>query len=176
MRHASLWGGDKHPWLDAGLTTPTHFVGVEAKRFEPFDEERERRGFSEAYDRPVWGDAMGPFEAMRDSLRRDPTLFRHLNAVQLVKHAFGLVTEGKRLNKRPALVYLFAEPAHLYGNTIPDEAKQRHRAEIAAFAGAVAGAEVAFHSLSYREWLESWLEGPVADHAAAVHSAFQPWA
>ena len=36
--------------------------------------------------------------------------FRHLDAAQLVKHAFGLVTEARRLPRRPVLFYLYVEP------------------------------------------------------------------
>jgi hypothetical protein len=39
---------------------------------------------------------MKPFQAMRDRLRDQPDLYRHLHAAQLVKHAFGLRTLASR--------------------------------------------------------------------------------
>lgn len=99
---------------------------------------------------------MLPFTVMRDSLRAGTSRFAHLDAAQLVKHAFGLVTEGRRLRKAPVLLYLFAEPAHRGGATIPPDALARHRTEIAIFADSVAGAEVRFAACSWREWLAVW--------------------
>ena len=68
------WTGGRHPWLDAIVLTDTHLLGVESKRYEPY-RDRKRVSFSEAYDRPVWGDGMGPFERMRDRLRSGETRF-----------------------------------------------------------------------------------------------------
>ncbi|RDE04960.1 hypothetical protein [Sphingomonas aracearum] len=94
--------------------------------------------------------------AMRDTLRAGATTFVHLDAAQLVKHAFGLVTEGRRLGKVPVLFYLYAEPERRGSVVVSPEALQRHRAEIADFAIAVAGAEVRFAACSWREWLVGW--------------------
>lgn len=163
------WSGGKHPWLDAWVETPETITGVESKRFEPF-RDRKKVELSNAYDRKVWHDRMGPFEAMRDSLRSRPEQFESLDAAQLVKHAFGLVTEGRRKEKQPYLIYLFAEPREYAAQ------RQSHRQEIARFAAAVNGAEVGFGAISYRDWLASW---PDADpelvaHRAAIIERFQP--
>ena len=166
------WRGGRHPWLDAAITTRERIIGVESKRFEPF-RDRGVVSFSEAYDRDGWGKQMAPFTTMRDRLRAGTPSFAHLDAAQLVKHALGLVTEGRRLEKAPVLLYLLAEPAHRGGTAIPPEALARHRAEIAAFAGAVAGAEVRFASCSWREWLAVW-PGATRTHAAALASHFWP--
>lgn len=169
------WSGGRHPWLDAIVETPKQLVGVESKRFEPF---RDRKGvsLSTAYDRPVWGTSMGPFEEMRDRLRSGAELFEHLDAAQLVKHAFGLVTDGGRKRKMPVLVYLFAEPAALGGRPIDPAAHARHRVEIERFAQAVRGAAVSFHSISYRGWIGSWADHGhrVAEHGSAIVARFAP--
>lgn len=169
------WRGGRHPWLDAAVETPAMLIGVESKRFEPF-RDRKAASLSEAYDRPVWGDAMRPFENMRDRLRREPNLFRYLDAAQLVKHAFGLVTDGRRKLKSPSLAYLFAEPADLGGRVITTQVREAHRSEIEIFATAVQGAEVSFHSSSYREWFETWdsEQSEPAVHAQAIMSRFRP--
>ena len=169
------WSGGRHPWLDAVVETPDMIIGVESKRYEPF-RDRKHASLSEAYDRPVWGDQMGPYEMMRDRLRKDPTAFRYLDAAQLVKHAFGLVTEGVRRQKSAALVYLYAEPSELAGKPIPQVALEAHRTEIAKFHSEVVGAAVGFHAISYREWLESWVETSTQAvvHAEALVSQFAP--
>lgn len=83
------WSGGTHAWLDCLVTTPSAFIGIESKRFEPFRHKR-RPEFSDAYWRPVWGGRMRGYESIRDELRGEPDRYRHLAAAQLVKHAFGL--------------------------------------------------------------------------------------
>lgn len=63
---------------------------------------------------------MGPYQIVKDRLRSGDEKFEFLNGAQLVKHPFGLVTEGRRKSKRPHLVYLFAEPAECVGRRIDD--------------------------------------------------------
>lgn len=169
------WPGGRHPWLDAIIETDTHLVGVESKRYEPY-RDRKSVSLSTAYDRPVWGNGMGPFERMRDRLRSGEARFEYLDAAQLVKHAFGLVTDARRRNRKPALLYLYAEPSQLGGAAMPVAAVQAHRREVATFAAEVSGAEVEFSAVSYREWLASWAtcRADVAAHALAIGGAFEP--
>jgi hypothetical protein len=119
---------------------------------------------------------MVPFEAMRDTLRSEGEQFRFLDAVQLVKHAFGLVTEGRRKNKRPYLVYVFAEPQEYGSHTIHEVDKRAHREEISRFTVDVRGAEVGFGAMSYREWMETWpsLDSELLAHRAAIIERFHP--
>lgn len=169
------WSGGRHPWLDAFVETSGQILGIESKRFEPF-RDRKSISLSPAYDRPVWGASMGPYEEMRDRLRSGTELFRYLDAAQLVKHAFGLVTDGARKGKRPVLVYLYAEPAARNGQPIDRAAFASHRREIGRFAEAVRGAAVAFESISYREWIASWAGcvAEVAEHGTALLRRFAP--
>ena len=146
------WSGGRHPWLDAVVETPGSLIGVESKRFEPYRDTK-TVNLSDAYDRPVWGNEMRPFEAMRDLLRSSNVRYDYLDAAQLVKHAFGLVTQGRKLNKSPVLLYLYAEPAERAGHPIATEVFERHRSEVRDFARRVQGAAVRFGSCSYREWL-----------------------
>lgn len=167
------WRGGKHPWLDAMVETATAIIGVESKRYEPY-RDRKRVKLSSAYDRPVWGDEMHGYERMRDQLRRGDIGFVQLDATQLVKHAFGLITESQRRRKRPILLYLFAEPPSVA--TKAGELFRRHRDEITRFGTEVAGSAVAFAACSYREWLATWADSvpEVQDHGRAVATAFQP--
>lgn len=167
------WRGGRHPWLDAAVETSSHLIGVESKRYEPFRDAK-AVSLSDAYDRDVWGGGMAPFEAMRDALRGGDTSFAYLDAAQLVKHAFGLVTEGRRTNKLPVLLYLFAEPAARGQAVISAETLRRHRAEISAFAAMIAGADVRFASCSYVEWFAGWAGAEQRAHAAALVERFAP--
>lgn len=166
------WRGGRHPWLDASVETATHVIGVESKRFEPFRDVKTVH-LPPAYDGGTrgWGENMAPFASMRDALRSGAQRFRYLDGAQLVKHAFGLVTEGGRLGKRPVLVYLYAEPSRRGSTPISPQAIELHRAEIARFAAAVSGAEVRFAACAYGEWLREWT-GDAAAHAQALRVEF----
>jgi hypothetical protein len=169
------WSGGRHPWLDAVVETKRQLIGIESKRFEPY-RNHVAPSFSNAYKRKVWGEKMAPYEAMRDALRSREQRFECLDAAQLVKHAFGLVTDGVRKGKEPLLVYLFAEPASLGGRPIPTPTSLQHRDEILRFSTAVKGARVGFRAISYREWLGTWPSppDPVGIHGKAVMERFQP--
>lgn len=98
-----------------------------------------------------------------------------ISTPQLVKHGFGLVTDARRHARRPVLLYLFAEPATLRGKPIDAATKAAHRAEVAQFAAAVAGADVRFAALSYRDYLANWPDEPaLTAHRAAVMDRFAP--
>jgi len=168
------WSGGHHPWLDVGVETDGQLIGIESKRYEPF-RDRKSANFSAAYSRPVWGGAMGAFEAMRDSLVQGRA-FVFLDAAQLVKHAFGLRTQAQATDRRAVLCYLYAEP-HAYpdGRPVSRAAIDGHRAELATFSAEVSDAlaEVAFCSLSYADLMEHWSHSPaLADHAVAMAARF----
>ena len=175
------WRGGRHPVLDCLVTTPSAFIGIESKRFEPFRHKR-KPVFSDAYWRPVWGGRMRRYESIRDELRGEPGRYRHLDAAQLVKHAFALRTAVHKPDRRvlaPILCYIYAEPQYWPSSGAPvgEEAHGRHRRELERFAAAVADDEVAFVSCSWRSLLETWTRhknGGVRAHAAAVVTRFAP--
>ncbi len=169
------WRGGTHPWLDAFAVTASHVIGIESKRYEPYRDEK-KVDFSDAYDRAVWGAQMSPFETMRDELRSGAVRYELLDAAQLVKHAFGLVTEAGRQRKEAALIYLFAEPAQIKDRPIAIERFRQHRAEIADFKERTRGAAVTFAACSYREWLAHWppQDEGLAAHRDAILNRFSP--
>ena len=176
------WRGGRHPWLDCLVVTGTALVGIESKRYEPFRGPNPAR-FSDAYWRPVWGERMTGYEGVRDALRENAHLYAHLDAAQLVKHAFALRTQvhraGPHRGLRPVLLYLFAEPLVWpgTGRLLDAEGKVRHRREVASFARRVHGDEVRFVSCSYSRLLEAWSSAGDEDtrsHAEAVMSCFFP--
>lgn len=163
------WSGGRHPWLDAAVETPKYLIGIESKRHEPF-RDRKIAKLSQAYDRDVWGNGMAPWTTMRDTLRAAPATFHHLDAAQLVKHAFGIVTEARRSGKMPILVYLYAEPTD---RPPSKEALAKHRIEIEDFSSAVNGAVVRFVACRWTEWLDRFV-GDAAAHAARIRDRFHP--
>lgn len=165
------WSGGRHPWLDAAVITETHLIGVESKRHEPFRDTK-AASFAPAYARPVWRENMERFGQMRIALQSGAVTFRHLDAAQLVKHAYGLVTEARRLGKRPVLFYIYAEPGSRAGVPIPQAQITLHRDEIMAFAREVAGDEVEFASSNYQTWFSGWKDTGVAKHAEKLRSTF----
>lgn len=166
------WAGGRHPWLDAVIETPAHLIGVESKRFEPY-RDKKTVSLSAAYDRPIWGEGMEPVERMRDDLRIGAVRYDHLDAAQLVKHAFGLLTQARVQSRSPVLFYLYAEPAEVGGKPISAATLDRHRAEVEDFRRRVAGADVAFASGDYREWLAQF-HGETKAHARALLERFAP--
>lgn len=160
------WRGGRHPWLDAAVETRSSLIGVESKRYEPFRDQKSANLY-EAYDRDVWGDGMEQWCQMRDDLRAEPKRYRYLDAAQLVKHAFGLVTEGRRMGKKPVLLYLFAEPSDAGSASVFSE----HRAELDNFAGQVANGRVRFASCSWAEWLDTF-SGYAKQHADVMRRTF----
>ncbi len=171
------WSGGRHPWLDAYVETKTHIIGIESKRFEPF-RGRKLVNFSEAYWRPVWGDQMVQFEKMRDELASGNAQFVRLDAVQLVKHAFGLRAEAQRTRKVAVLVYLYAEPeAWPDGKLIAAKDSEHHEFEIERFGSQVVGSEVLFKSLTYKKLLgtlSSSRDAGICNHADRIAEVFRP--
>lgn len=172
------WRGGRHPWLDAVIETSTHLIGIESKRYEPFRQKNEGT-FSSTYWRPIWGDAMEPFESVRDRLAAGLLTYERLDAVQLVKHAFGLRTQGNKRGKSPVLIYLYAEPQNWPdGRAIEEEPRQQHRDEMEAFGREVAGAQTRLATCSYRELLAAFMSSPdlvVAEHGARIQKDFKPY-
>lgn len=169
------WVGGRHPWLDAAIVTPTTLVGVESKRYEPF-RPRKAVAFSEAYDSRDWGPGMARFTAMRQILTEGSHSYRHLDAVQLVKHAYGLRTQGTKRARGAVLVYLYASPLQwANGKPVDPEAFARHEAEIADFAERVRGDAVTFAPLRWSALLSDWRGSDgLAAHADAVARRFGP--
>ena len=166
------WKGGRHPWLDAFIETKDAIIGVESKRYEPF-RDKKAVNLSQAYWRKVWGENMKSYENLRDQLTNKTIGFEYLDATQLIKHAFGLITEARRKNKTPILFYLFAEPKTLRGKEISAKIFTAHREEAKLFRDLVKGDEVKFDFSSYREWLENF-EGAPKQHAANIFAKFAP--
>jgi hypothetical protein len=173
------WAGGRHPWLDVLIETSTHLIGVESKRFEPFRSGK-RGSLSDTYWRGVWGDKMGPVEAVRDALRDGAPDLNALDATQLVKHMFGLRSESHRRSpvKPAALVYLYCEPDRWPdGRAIGPVRRTMHATSVGRFGAAVGGAEVGFCGLAYKALFASWsahASAEIRSHAEVVQQRFLP--
>ncbi|MFN3724524.1 MAG: hypothetical protein ACK4VZ_15980 [Paracoccaceae bacterium] len=167
------WSGGRHPWLDVGIVTHTTLVGVESKRYEPFRPAKQT-GFSEVYDRPVWGPNMARYTALAQALIAGTADFRALDAVQLVKHAYGIRTRAQKRALGAVLVYLYAEPeAWASGKPVDPARKAQHRDEIARFAETVAGDDVVFVPINWGDLLWHWDRVPaLRAHVAALRARF----
>ena len=171
------WAGGRHPCLDVLIGCADALVGVESKRYEPYLTNK-TPALSNAYWRPVWGERMRGVERVRDGLRGRLPAFRHLDATQLVKHAFGLRSAAARSGRAATLVYLHREPRSWPdGRPIPDDEHALHRTEVERFAEMVAEDEVMFVHLTWSELLTSWAaceNDEVRRHAAAVVGTYGP--
>ncbi len=170
------WSGGRHPWLDVAISTDTTLIGIESKRYEPFRPAK-ASGFSEVYDRPVWGENMARHIRLMHDLVAGRVVFQALDAVQLVKHALGLRTRAEKRALGAVLVYLHAEPPLWAGSGKPvDPARiALHRREVAQYAGLVRGDQVAFVALRWADLVADWAAKPaLAPHAAALTARFGP--
>ena len=172
------WTGGHHPWLDAVVESQDFLIGIESKRYEPFESTRVRAEvpFSEAYWRDEWGKGMHPYQWVRDGLAHRPNLFQYVNAAQLVKHAFGLRTQSMKRGVQAVLAYVYAEPSTWPdGVPISQHAHAAHVEEVRCFARMVAGAEVQFMHFSYGELVRTFAASTLEDvreHAAHLCERF----
>lgn len=171
------WSGGRHPCLDVLIRTPTHLIGVESKRYEPF-RAKAPPILADAYWRPLWGDRMAGYEHVRDSLRSGKLKFSYLDAAQLIKHALGLRTaiHNAHKGKQAILFYLHAEPQRWpNGSSVGESGRQLHAREIYQFSSLVGLDEVRFVSCSYQALLANWsrdVDPRVRAHAEALRMSF----
>lgn len=167
------WKEGRHPWLDVGLESATTLVGIEARRYEPFRPAK-ASGFAEIYDRPVWREKLPRFTALRDDLVKGNVGFECLDAVSLIKSAYGLWTRAEKRATGAVLVYLYADPQRwASGKPVDPALKARHRKELAEFSRLIAGDGVSFVRLRWADLLASWAAEPaLADHVAGLRGMF----
>lgn len=174
------WHGGRHPCLDVLIETRDALIGIESKRFEPY-RAKQRAALSKAYGRDVWGNRMVGFTSVREAFEKGEE-FAHLDAAQLIKHAYGLrsavAAAGPLAGRRPFLIYLHGEPAAWPdGKKISPVAHSKHRDELSRFASRVSGDEVTFLSMTYADLLSGWRVGSsaqLAEHADRISQRFFP--
>jgi hypothetical protein len=137
------------PNLDVLAEGPDAVTGIESKCLEVLS--RHIANFAPAYDAEIIDHRrQSAWFRVMQTLVETPTAYTWLDAAQLIKHAFGLTHTFP--NHRVNLLYLFWEPSNAEAHPV----YAAHRAEIARFAEAVAGATPHFMALSYPELWETW--------------------
>jgi hypothetical protein len=144
------------PNLDVALRLADgRCIGIESKFTEWHEPRRPAKiRFKEKYfpaGLPLWTSRGLPAcQALAQEIQHGHTRYRFLYATQLLKHALGLATQCRAFG----LVYLYYEWS--------GPAAREHRRELAHFAGR-AGAELAFHWLSYQELFQRLKQTPGVD-------------
>lgn len=167
------WTGGRHPWLDVGIETSTTLIGIESRRYEPFRPGKQA-GFAELFDRPEWRQTMPAYTKMRDDLVAGKVDFDAVNAVELIKLAYGIQTRAEKRAVGGVLVYLYAEPKRWANGKPVDPARiEQHRKEVAKFARMVAGDAVVFVAIRWSDLLNQWAQLPALKaHATALRERF----
>lgn len=138
------------PNLDILLENGKEVIGIESK-FTEFLVKHPSE-FADKYKKEWPGAAYYCEEMCR--IINQPQLYFHLNAAQLIKHAFGLTNTYNQ--KNVTLLYLYWEPANPESNCI----FAKHREEINEFAERVKGSTPKFEAMSYPELWQLWRKNP----------------
>lgn len=140
------------PNLDLVAEAAKYVVAVESKCLEHFG--RKTPKFADAYRDEITDERRnGPWFAEMLRLRDRPDAYQHLDAAQLIKHAFGLANTFKGIEV--TLLYLFWEPA----NSNQWSLLNKHRTEVESFAARVRGGFPRFTWMTYPDlWAD--MRGP----------------
>lgn len=155
--------------LDVVAHDDHQVIGVESKLLETLGSKK--AAFAPAYDALQSQFATSKWYALIPELRHDPSLFRQLDASQLIKHSIGLTNQypGRTLT----LIYLYWEPSN--ASDFPVYAS--HRADLERFGRLVAGDPVAFRAMSYAELWAAWdaQDAPewLRDHVGALRARYE---
>lgn len=167
------WRDGRHPFLDVGMESPTTLVGLESRRYEPYRPAK-AQGFADIYDRPVWREQLPRFTQLRDDLVEGNAGYETLDAVQLIKDAYALLTRAEKRACGAVLAYLYAEPAlWASGKPVDPARKALHRREVGEFSRRVAGDGVVFVAIRWNDLLAQWAKVPaLGAHVAAIKARF----
>ena len=122
--------------------------------------------FSPTYDRLPPQIKSTPWFATMLQLRLDPKLYCHLDAAQLIKHAFGLL---HHYGTRPVtLLYLYWQPQA--ADSWPQTT--RHREEIADFTTRVSPSTLRFESMTYPQLWAQWRASSPPAHLPYLQSRY----
>lgn len=135
--------------LDIVLSSNSQVIGIESKLIEHLGNKTVE--FNCKYRKQIQDERrnQGYFKEMRqlemEQQMGKPCRYRHLDAAQLIKHAFGLSKTFK--NETKQLLYIFWEPINWQSHQVFID----HRSEIKEFSNRVQGSFPAFHYISYPE-------------------------
>lgn len=150
------------PHLDVTLCTADGgLIAIESKFLEPYPAKTRPQPFRDTYF-PIaagrWSALTLPAcQDLAEALRSGATIYHHLDAQQLLKHALGLAyTVGERY----ALWYFWYDPG--------GEEGERHRRDVGAFSVCVDPA-LGFRAMSYQSLFDRLEEACSGEHAEYLH-------
>ena len=143
-----LRGTDPH--LDFFAVDAAAIVCVESKFLEILWPKEAK--FADSYAVVIESLAESGWTGVYKELKRDPRLFKYLDAAQLVKHYLGMRNTLGRIQAEQALLYVYWEPA----NSSDLVEYRRHGEEVAYFTEAVANSQISFVAKTYRQLWDEW--------------------
>jgi hypothetical protein len=148
-----LRGTDPH--LDFYAVDAAAIVCVESKFLEILWPKVAR--FADSYAAAIESLAEPGWKGIYKELKREPRLFKYLDAAQLVKHYLGMRNTLGRIPAEQALLYVYWEPA----NASDLAEYRRHGEEVACFEQATANSQIGFIAMSYRQLWDEWRDSSV---------------
>ncbi len=143
-----LKGTDPH--LDFYAAGLVQIVCVESKFLEPLWPKVAR--FTNSYEGAIESLAEPMWTNVYQELKGDPSLFKFLDAAQLVKHYLGMRNTLGKVTAEQALFYIYWEPT----NSGDIEEYRSHRKELEHFTEAVRNSQIKFAARSYRQLWAEW--------------------
>ena len=143
-----LRGTDPH--LDFFAVDAAAIVCVESKFLEILWPKEAK--FADSYAVVIESLAESGWTGVYKELKRDPRLFKYLDAAQLVKHYLGMRNTLGRIPAEQALLYVYWEP----DNSSDLVEYRRHGEEVAYFTQAVANSQIRFVAKTYRQLWDEW--------------------
>lgn len=144
--------GGKNPNLDVVLENQDHLLAIECKFLEPLKKKsKSDKPFSDSYFKNNDYRSNSKWYKLIEKIRNNQVEFKYLNAVQLLKHFYGICYEKN--DKNNILLYLYWEPENLKNKSPYDI----HRKEISKFNDFVEVDDLLeFKVMTYQELWEFW--------------------
>ena len=141
--------GGNNPNLDVVLENNDNILAIESKFLEPL--KKKSGNFAESYFNTEDHRSNSKWYNLMKKINNNQINFNYLDAVQLLKHFYGICYEKN--NKNKVLFYLYWEPEHLKNKSPYDV----HRQEINKFSNFVKNDELLeFEVMTYQELWDYW--------------------
>lgn len=159
--------GPRDPNLDVLLCNSSDVLGIESKLKEHCKSrspsiQKEDLARAEKYLAPDgicdWRCGENYFKEMKRLVKEKKT-YKRLDAMQLIKHAFGLARLGEETGKSVKLLYVYWEPDN--GGQL--KIFEQHKEEVEAFADKIKDSTPAFEHISYPCLWNKWKNNADAD-------------
>jgi len=140
-----------NPNLDIVLENPNTILAIESKFLEPLD--KKTGEFKKSYFKTEDHRSNSKWYELMRKINNNQINFDYLDAVQLLKHFYGVCYEKN--NKNKTLMYLYWEPKEMKNESPYDV----HRKEITKFNNLVKGDHLLdFEFMTYQDLWDYWKE------------------